>query len=138
MQHTGITTRSQQPPPAQLPPPAGVKTISDLGEQEEAHPLQEGTQTQCPCSTGDNSGCVSSSSEVQSFRQKELLPAMTHFTQDLLSKAKFGEFSVSSHCFDSETPEDVMGASMEQPWTAQVTKDPWAGPELCLWLIFTQ
>lgn len=82
------------------------------------------------CSTGDSFGCVSSSS-VCSFGQKELLPAMTHFTQDLLNKAKFGEFSVSHHPFDPETPEDVMGASAEQPRTAQVTKDSWAGPELC-------
>lgn len=44
---------------------------------------------------------------------------MTHFTQDLLSKAKFGEFSVYHHCFDPGTPEDVMGASVEQPWPAQ-------------------
>lgn len=41
---------------------------------------------------------------------------MTHFTQDLLSKAKIAEFGVYRHRFDPETPEDVM---VEQPWAAQ-------------------
>lgn len=99
-------------------PSAAVKTISDLGEQEQEPALQQGTQSQWPCSPGDNFGCVSSSA-VHSFGQEELLPAMTHFTQDLLSKATFGEFGVCHHCFDPETPEDVMGALVEQPWAAQ-------------------
>lgn len=99
-------------------PSAGVKTIFDLGEQEEEHALQEGTQSQWPCSTGDSFGCVSSSAAC-SLGQEELLPAMTHFTHHLPSKAKFGEFGVYHHCFDPETPEDVMGASVEQPWAAQ-------------------
>lgn len=61
---------------------------------------------------------------------------MTRFTQDLLSTAKFGEFSVYHHSFGPEAPEDVVGASVEQPWPAQVTKDTWAGPEQCLWFDF--
>lgn len=63
---------------------------------------------------------------------EELLPAVTHFTQDLLSKAKFGEFSVCHHCFDAETAEDVL----ELQWSSLGSPGHWG--RMGLWLIFTQ
>lgn len=114
---------------SQLPQPV-LKPFYISRNRRKSIPCRREHKPSGRCSSGDSFGCVSSSS-VCSFGQKELLPAMTHFTQHLLNKAKFGEFSVYHHPFDPETPEDVMGASVEQPWTAQVTKDSWAGPELC-------